>query len=272
MFCSAVVLYTLLVLEPEYKQTLPCPSGDLKACAASNALFHYYVEIIHIVVKAGAPLVAFVGVASHPNKNNALASNVGAGLIWHITAKSLDMCAVPTPYTQYLEWLVLCSSCLAYVLFAIAFMSQQEELATAPVLGLKYALPFAIIGYYLVSELFHTDGLLFSAHANVEHDPLTFGLLLLKVMLPCFVGWAAASRVGYGSIGWRSRRATKQILSVVGCLFLLFGMMVEFQGQAILPLSTFMVNDLLRTRVVFVCETMMVGFFATSAILHADDE
>ena len=140
-------------------------------------------------------------------------------------------------------------------------MSPQEELAKAPVLNLKRFIPFGIIGYFIVSKLYLPNGMLLKAYENMETEPIIFGLLFVKNTLPPFVGWASASRVGYGGIGWKSRRATKQILGVVGCLFLLSGMMINLEN---------VIPDVLRPRAVFVMDTMMVLFLATSAILHAD--
>jgi hypothetical protein len=81
---------------------------------------------------------------------------------------------------------------------------------------------------------------------------VTFVLLTLKVIMTILLGWASASRLGYGGIGWRSRRATKQILGIVGCLLLLFSTMLEFEGTPILPLDQFISKEvsteLLRAR------------------------
>jgi hypothetical protein len=278
LFFSALVLYTMLVLQPEYVP--PCTPDDVDRsndCAAQAASFKYWMRLVHDGSRVFAPLMAFGGIASHPHRQQDFAAWMNAGILWYICSLVLPMCTVEDKHQRLLQWSVMGTLCVAHVFMARSFMSVQQSektAASAPKLLFSRALPFAIIGYYLVSELLISEnGVLFAAHANMENDTVTFVLLLLKVVLPLIVGWTAACRVGYGEIGWRSLRATKQTLGVIACLLFLFSMMLEFEGQVILPLSDMISTgtSLFRQRIVFVCETLAIGLLATSTLLHLED-
>jgi hypothetical protein len=250
---------------------LPC-SEKVKDCAATNANFMWWNEAVHRMARSGAPLVAFAGVATHPSKKTPIAAKTAAGIIWYVASVVLPMCALEAE-PRLLRWLTVGASAASSVFFALSFLSQQGELASPPILSLIRSVPFAIVGYYLLSELLSSESaVLSSAYANFDSDPVTFVFLLLKVVAPLIAGWAAASRVGYGGVGWRSRQATKQILGVVGTLLLLLSFLVEFENQVLLPLDRVVAGGpLLRYRTVFVCETMAIGLFATSALMHMID-
>ena len=257
---SAVVLYT------------HCEKGN--DCDAPSASSMWWNITIHNMASSLAPLVAFSGIAWHPSKKKPLANMTAVGIIWYVASVVLPMCIVEGEQ-RLLRWLTIGASAASSVFFALSFLSKQEELTSSPTLDFVRSVPFAIVGYYLLSELFHEErGVLFSAYSTkqLESDPVIFVFLLLKVVAPLFAGWAAASRVGYGGIGWRSQQATKQILGVVGTLLLLFSFLVEFEGQVLLPLDQVVASGpLLRYRTKFVCDTLAIGLFATSALMHMID-
>ena len=106
MMISAIVLYTMLVLTPEYYQTLPCPSGNAQECKASNEAFINVVGVVHKAGRLLAPMVAFFGISAH-NHQNAFTSNISAGLVWHVAAILLPMCDVDAIWTDTMHCVVL---------------------------------------------------------------------------------------------------------------------------------------------------------------------
>jgi len=121
---------------------------------------------IHNMASSLTPLVAFSGIAWHPSKKKPLANMTAVGIIWYVASVVLPMCIVEGEQ-RLLRWLTIGASAASSVFFALSFLSKQEELTSSPTLDFVRSVPFAIVGYYLLTELFHEErGVLFSAYST----------------------------------------------------------------------------------------------------------
>ena len=97
---SAIYLYTATILTSptNLPRSADSQTTDYKE---ANEKFLYYIKIIQIIVKVSAPIVAFLGVASHPNKRNTYSTQMCAGLVWHTASVALPLCDVTNK--QFME-------------------------------------------------------------------------------------------------------------------------------------------------------------------------
>ena len=279
IFFSAIVLYTMLFFADEYKFPCITDKDATTTCDQQEATFKLYIEWLQIIATGLAPLIAYFGIMKHPQSNNTLFSKkIATGVVWFFAFIALPFCTVANKdHVRLVKWATQSCNIMSSVSFTMAFMSSSDYSSVKPTWNVKRVLPFCIIGYYLFTELFRSGssdnsiqpGLLRVHYEQMETDSISFVLFALEIAVPLLLGWAAASRVGYGGIEWRSLRATKQTLGVIGCLFILFNLMIRVNEQVILPLN---LSALMLDRLQFVCQTMAIGLLATSALLHADEE
>tara|TARA_B100000795_G_scaffold230077_1_gene187409 strand:+ start:343 stop:1560 length:1218 start_codon:yes stop_codon:yes gene_type:complete len=279
IFFSAIVLYTMLFFADEYKFPCITDKDATTTCDQQKATFILYIEWLQIIASGLAPLIAYFGIMKHPQSNNTLFSKkIATGVVWFFAFIALPFCTVANKdHVRLVKWATQSCNIMSSVSFTMAFMSSSDYSSVKPTWNVKRVLPFCIIGYYLFTELFRSGssdnsiqpGLLRVHYEQMETDSISFVLFALEIAVPLLLGWAAASRVGYGGIEWRSLRATKQTLGVIGCLFILFNLMIRVNEQVILPLN---LSALMLDRLQFVCQTMAIGLLATSALLHADEE
>lgn len=256
---------------------LNCSDPKAPTSDICQAEFVAWVQMAKLASSALPTLLALWGIMQLPAHDSALARFVAAGFIWMLASQVLAIlprlpisAATEAWHLSLLNTLSLASGVLAQIFFVYAFSQKQYELAAEPVWSPSRAVPFAIIGYFIVTEELKEGGTLRVAYDEREADPLSCLLLFSAVAATCFAGWRAATRVGYGGVGWRSRRATKQILGVVGALSMAFVLMIEFQGKPVLgwPILT---NELIRSMYAHVAMFVGVGMYAASALMHVSD-
>jgi hypothetical protein len=269
--CAICVFLVLSYLE------LNCSDPEAPTSNICQAEFVAWVQMAKMVSSALPTLLALWGVMQLPAHDSALARFVAAGFVWTLASQTLAIlprlpiyAATEAWHLSLLNTLSLASGVLAQIFFVYAFSQKQYELAAEPLWSPSRAVPFAIIGYFIVTEELKAGGTLREAYDAREADPLSCLLLFGAVAATCFAGWRAATRVGYGGVGWRSRRATKQILGVVGALSMAFVLMIEFQGKPVLGWPI-LANDLMRSMYAHVAMFVGVGMYAASALMHVSD-
>ena len=257
---------------------LNCKAPDNKMSDICKPDFiHWVTTVKHMssVLPFVFALWRLISVATHDSE---LANFVAAAFIWMIASSILRLIPIfpglATPeqwQVELMNKLSIASGILAQVFLVYAFGSSQYELAQEPQWAPSRAIPFAIIGYFVVTELLKDGKALRKVVDEYENDPLTCILFICSIASTCIAGWRAACRVGYGGVGWRSRRATKQILGVVGSLSMAFSLMLEFQNEPVLAWHV-LKDPLLRSVYANVALWTGVGMYTASALMHISDD
>eukprot|EP00946_MAST-07B_sp_MAST-7B-sp1_P004654 g4654.t1 len=272
--CYAVAMCLFLVMS--YLE-INCSHHDLATSDICQADFVKWVHGTKMFASMLPGLLALWGITQLSANDSPLARFVAAGFVWMVASQVLEVLPQLSSlsntdvwHASLLEVLSIAAGVVSQVFFVFAFGQKQYELAKEPEWSPLRAVPFAIIAYFIISEEFKEGRALRSAYDIRNEDPLRFFLLFGTVVTTCVAGWRAASRLGYGGIGWRSRRATKQILGVVGALSMAFALMIEFQGRPVLG-WTILEHSLIRTMYSRVAVFVGVGMYAASAIMHNND-
>lgn len=242
--------------------------------ADENEAWVKFLKIARSITACLPALIALSGLVAHPNSSRSLPKYLSVSIVWFAAVEILrQLSAWGFDSDQELMRLVtLGAGCVARIFACIGFQSSEQFGSSGPSISLIRVLPFGILVYFIVNELSLSGGPLEKVSGG-DITPATalFGIIIITSGL---AGWRSAARVGYGDIGWRSRRATKQIIGVVACLVMMFALMIDFEGTQVLRIPILASGKYANMRSTYrLCaEWLTVGLLATSALMHCVDE
>ena len=274
-FVASVCLYILASVM--LRGVIPCmpDTPASRDCAAEEAQLRRVLSSVQTVAGVLPTVIAGMSLYALEEKvHSPLARYVIAACVWlaagQVATAIGDAQADDGQVTPVARNVALAAAAAGQTFLVVAFGSRQAELAASPPWTPARALPFALLMWFVFSEQLKPQGALHQALRDKDDDPLRSVLMLVLISTTCLAGWRAASRVGYGGVGWRSRRATKQLLAVVAALSTVLGMMVEFQGTRVLS-AGFLDDEFARAIYSRVATWIGVGLYTASAWMHCAD-